>query len=205
MYGDATEPRADASARPPVPNELISELYRAHGLALVRVALLLVGEPMISAASRSRARHWRSASVNLATRQVRSWTLRDRTGSSVLYSVALSADGRQLVFSQGSFPAAGPSTMVARILPTGAPAGSFDQRSTVVSPAAEWAALSADGRVLYTCSKPLLGVLAGGRTTGGVTYSVDSIANGRHQVIASWPPQQYPICGASLDTSGGTC
>jgi hypothetical protein len=34
----------DGSARPPVPDELISELYRAHGLALVRVALLLVGD-----------------------------------------------------------------------------------------------------------------------------------------------------------------
>ncbi len=140
--------------------------------------------------------------INLATRQVRSWTLRQRTSDSVLYSVALSADGRQLVFSQGSFPQAGPSTTVARILPTSAPAGSFDQRSTVVSPAADWAALSADGRLLYACSRPMLGVLAGGRTTGSVTYYIETIASGRQQVIASWPPQQYPICGASLDTSG---
>lgn len=141
--------------------------------------------------------------INLATRQVRSWTLKQRTSSSVLYSVALSADGRQLVFSQGSFPPTGPSTTVARILPTSAPAGSLDQRSTVVSPSADWAALSADGRLLYTCSKPMLGALAGGRTTGSVSYYiVDSIASGRQQVIVSWPPQQYPACGASLDTSG---
>jgi RNA polymerase sigma-70 factor (sigma-E family) len=34
----------DGSGRSRVPDELISELYRAHGLALVRVALLLVGD-----------------------------------------------------------------------------------------------------------------------------------------------------------------
>jgi hypothetical protein len=140
--------------------------------------------------------------INLATRQVRSWTLRQRTSFSVIYSVALSADGRQLVFSQGSFPPTGPSTKVARILPASAPAGSLDQRSTVVSPSADWAAFSADGRMLYACSTPMLGVLGGGRTTGSVTYYIDSIASGRRHVIASWPPTSQTICGASLDTSG---
>jgi hypothetical protein len=142
--------------------------------------------------------------INLVTRQVRSWTLRQQTGMDVIYSVALSADGRQLVFSQGSFPATAPSTTVVRILPTSAPPGSFDQRSTVVPRSADgsWAALNADGGLLYMCSRPMLGVLAGGRSTGAVTYSIESIAGGLQHVIASWSPQQYPICGASLDTSG---
>jgi hypothetical protein len=142
--------------------------------------------------------------INLATRRVRSWTLRQQSGGDVIYSAALSADGRELVFSEGSFPSTGPATTVARILPTSAPPGSFDQRSTVVPGSADWSwvALNADGGLLYACSRPLLGVLAGGRTTGATTYSIDSIASSRRQVIASWPPQQYPICGASLDTSG---
>jgi hypothetical protein len=137
--------------------------------------------------------------INLATGQMRFWTLRELYGSDVIYSIALSADGRQLAFSQGTFAQPDPNTIVARILPTNAPPGSVDQRSAVIPGTAQWGwvALSADGGLLYGCSTPF-------GANGAVTYYSESISGGQPQVIASWPPEgeESSLCAASPDPSG---
>jgi hypothetical protein len=140
--------------------------------------------------------------INVTTHQARSWPMRLLSDFSIVENVALSADGRELAFSE-RFLTANADTRVARILPTNALAGSYDERSTVMPRSADtmWAAPSADGASVYTCSFPnsKYGL---GRSSGRVTYRINSIASGRRQVLVSFPAQRYPICGASLDTSG---
>lgn len=134
--------------------------------------------------------------INVPTRQVRVWTLPPDLGSAV-FSVALSADGSHLAFTRfAQLNSHSRSlTPAAQILPTSAPPGPVDQRGRVVFPSASWAALNADGRLLYACHPA-----AGPR--GGVAYEAYSIASGQHQVIASFPPHVSVLCGASLDPSG---
>jgi hypothetical protein len=145
--------------------------------------------------------------INLATGQSRTWA----TSSSFTTSLALSADGRQLAFTQWNFASAPltgtaqPSGQLAagtviRILPTSAPAGSADQYSTIVSqPAvAAWAALSDDATSLYACVVPA-GASLGSAT---VKYYAENLADGRQQLLASFPGQQQGVCAASPDTSG---
>ncbi len=136
--------------------------------------------------------------INVSTGQVRSWSL---DIGSVITSVALSADGRQLSFTQipiSHFP----GTPGARILPTNAPAGPADQHSRLVVRGAYWAAPNADGSSLYTC-QPAESIYPGsGNPVGATTtsYDVYSIVSGRREVVASWRAQGF--CAASLDASG---
>jgi hypothetical protein len=127
--------------------------------------------------------------VNLATRTTRVWT----TTGAFTTSLGLSADGRKLVFTQwvlGHGPSANGDS---RLLPAGAPAGSADQRSRIVSEPTGWAALNARGTTMYACR-----VSAG--TT--LTYYAESTAGGPQRVLASWPGQPQASCSASLDPTG---
>ena len=131
--------------------------------------------------------------INLATRQVRVWSVNLDPPSDVR-SMTLSADGSLLGYVL--FPDGG-----ARILKTSAPAGSLLERSQTVSRTALWAALAGDGASLYGCTvSPFNGVILPNAHT--LTYYTTSLVSGLQRVIASWSDVTGPQCWASLDTTG---
>jgi hypothetical protein len=138
--------------------------------------------------------------VNVSTGQSRNWTI---SASDFLNGVALSADGRQLAFSQ--LPVAGPSTRAVpvpevRMLATSAPAGPADQHSQVVSRSGGVvAALSPDGRSVYLCDESKD---TSGGPPGTATYTVQSLVTGQRRFVGRWQEQPEPWCQATLDPSG---
>jgi hypothetical protein len=127
--------------------------------------------------------------VNLATGKTRVWT----TTGAFTTSLGLSADGRSLVFTQWVLGHGSSANGESHLLPAGAPAGSADQRSRIVSEPVGWAALNAHGTTVYACR------VSAGRT---LTYYAESTAGGPQRVLASWPGQAQAGCSASLDPTG---
>ncbi len=127
--------------------------------------------------------------VNLATGKTRVWT----TTGAFTTSLGLSADGRSLVFTQWVLGHGSSANGDSHLLPAGAPAGSADQRSRIVSEPVGWAALNAHGTTMYACR------VSAGQT---LTYYAESTAGGRQRVLASWPRQVQASCSASLDPTG---
>jgi hypothetical protein len=137
--------------------------------------------------------------VNVTTGQSRSWTL---PATSVIGSVALSADGGQLAFSQlpvAAQPARTPPVSEVRTLATSAPDGPADRYSRVVSRSGEVAALSPDGQSVYLCDASQNNSTG---PAGTVTYTVQSLITGDRRFIGRWQEQPRPRCQATLDPSG---
>jgi hypothetical protein len=136
--------------------------------------------------------------INLATRQVRVWTVPwTVVNGGVVWpgmDVSLSADGGLLGYAT-MFRGAG-------VLPTSAPAGSLFARSRPVSGAAIWQTVAGDGDAMYGCT---VSPLRSGRPIpyiGTLSYSRISLTGGGNQVIATWRDVTGPQCFASLDPAG---
>jgi hypothetical protein len=127
--------------------------------------------------------------IDLATRRVRVWS-----EGSIMFPVglSLSADGRLLGFAELGGPA--------RILRTGAAAGSIISRSRLLSRHSYWVALTGDGSAFYGCtiSPPRLPL----PQAGSLTYFWQAVGSRQQHVIASWRSVRAPQCMASLDPSG---
>jgi hypothetical protein len=156
---------------------------------------VLLGRCTISSVARSE----QVGVANLVTGRSRTWTVPKQGPLLSSSTVSLSADGRRVAVTQ---PLANPrntSASTARMLSTSAPEGHLDQRATVDSaPATVWAALSPDGRSLYTCQQ----ILSATTGLGGITYATRSVTSQRQRVIARWSRRAAPVCAAGLDSSG---
>ncbi|HEX3923598.1 MAG TPA: hypothetical protein VHY31_15020 [Streptosporangiaceae bacterium] len=140
--------------------------------------------------------------VNVATGQSRSWALPATDVIGSVGSVALSADGGQLAFSQlpvSAQPARTPPVSQVRTLATSAPDGPADRYSQVVARSAEVVALSPDGQSAYLCDAPSSNSVG---PAGTATYTVQSLITGKRRFIGRWQDQPRPRCQATLDPSG---
>jgi hypothetical protein len=128
--------------------------------------------------------------IHLASRHARVWS--DPLPNSPA-SLSLSADGRWLGYTMGPGGA--------RVLSTGAPAGSLAARSRIVPGGAPWAVLASGGQALYECTVSSNG---SGRqpSAGTLTYGTAPLAAGPERVIARWHAVPDPQCYASLDPAG---
>jgi hypothetical protein len=130
--------------------------------------------------------------IDLARHHVTVWSVPPGLDSlsDLIRGLSLSADGHLLgyeVFPHGM-----------RVLDTRSAAGSVLARSRAVPGDLLWGAVSADGQTVYGCaSSP--GVIP---TSGPLTYTAVSLANGGQHVMARWASVPGPQCWAGLDPAG---